>query len=296
MPCRVALHRSLPAGAADDRLLVLRRHRHATSAQAIAWMRASDPYTLITPGKIYRALGKSAECGGCIRLFVEKMRADDNLAVPVELRNLQGPARPARGGLTATGLHCGTRPPRLGWPRRAFGLRPDRGGVSHEGRQWGSRLPEQGAAQRAHRDQPVLAALPSAGRLGLRPAGREVAQGEHRGDAPRRQADGPHHLPRGPSEPADPRSAPDRREPARDPRLRPRRRIRRPHALCRGPRPLREGRRLRLQEPVRGADARTRRATSTTSRPRSTSSSASARRTGASSTPSRPTSWSSRVR
>jgi bacterioferritin-associated ferredoxin len=57
--------------------------------EAIAWMRAADPYTLITPGKIYRALGKSAECGGCIRLFVEKMRADDNLAVPLELRNLR---------------------------------------------------------------------------------------------------------------------------------------------------------------------------------------------------------------
>lgn len=57
--------------------------------QAIAWMRASDPYTLITPGKIYRALGKSAECGGCIRLFVERMRQDDNLAVPLELRNLR---------------------------------------------------------------------------------------------------------------------------------------------------------------------------------------------------------------
>ena len=36
--------------------------------QAITWMRASDPYALITPGEIYRALGKSAECGGCIRL------------------------------------------------------------------------------------------------------------------------------------------------------------------------------------------------------------------------------------
>lgn len=56
---------------------------------AIAWMRAADPYTLITPGKIYRALGKSAECGGCIKLFVERMRADDNLAVPVELRGLR---------------------------------------------------------------------------------------------------------------------------------------------------------------------------------------------------------------
>ena len=64
--------------------------------QAIAWMRAADPYTLITPGKIYRALGKAPGCGGCIRLFVERMRADDNLAVPVELRNLgQKPRRMA---------------------------------------------------------------------------------------------------------------------------------------------------------------------------------------------------------
>jgi bacterioferritin-associated ferredoxin len=64
--------------------------------QAIAWMRAADPYTLITPGKIYRALGKSAECGGCIRLFVESMRADDKLAVPVELRRLRPRARSQR--------------------------------------------------------------------------------------------------------------------------------------------------------------------------------------------------------
>jgi len=63
---------------------------------AIAWMRAADPYTLITPGKIYRALGKSAECGGCIRLFVERMRADDNLAVPVELRGLRRKERRVR--------------------------------------------------------------------------------------------------------------------------------------------------------------------------------------------------------
>jgi bacterioferritin-associated ferredoxin len=61
--------------------------------EAIAWMRASDPYTLITPGKIYRALGKSAECGGCIRLFVEQMRGDANFAVPAELRELRGVTR-----------------------------------------------------------------------------------------------------------------------------------------------------------------------------------------------------------
>jgi bacterioferritin-associated ferredoxin len=66
--------------------------------QAIAWMRAADPYTLITPGKIYRSLGKAPECGGCIRLFVERMRTDDNLAVPAELRGLRRPlARESAG-------------------------------------------------------------------------------------------------------------------------------------------------------------------------------------------------------
>ncbi len=70
--------------------------------QAIAWMRASDPYTLITPGKIYRALGKAADCGGCVRLFVEQMRTDANLAVPVELRACGlGPGQAGRGSLTA---------------------------------------------------------------------------------------------------------------------------------------------------------------------------------------------------
>ncbi|CAN5672379.1 (2Fe-2S)-binding protein [soil metagenome] len=48
---------------------------------AIAWMRASDPHTVITPGKVYRALGKSAECGGCIRLFVAQMRREPALRV-----------------------------------------------------------------------------------------------------------------------------------------------------------------------------------------------------------------------
>lgn len=57
--------------------------------EAIDWMRAADPQTLITPGKIYRALGKRPDCGGCIRLFVDTMRKDDNLAVPAELRGLR---------------------------------------------------------------------------------------------------------------------------------------------------------------------------------------------------------------
>jgi bacterioferritin-associated ferredoxin len=66
--------------------------------EAIAWMRAADPYTLITPGKIYRALGKSADCGGCVRLFVDQVRKDENFAVPGELRNLR--RRPAKALLS----------------------------------------------------------------------------------------------------------------------------------------------------------------------------------------------------
>ncbi|WP_082024992.1 (2Fe-2S)-binding protein [Ruegeria sp. ANG-R] len=59
---------------------------------AIDWMRTSDPQTIITPGKIYHALGKSADCGGCMPLFLDTMRSDDNLEVPMQLRALR--ARP----------------------------------------------------------------------------------------------------------------------------------------------------------------------------------------------------------
>jgi bacterioferritin-associated ferredoxin len=55
---------------------------------AIDWMRASDPEVVITPGKVFHALGKSADCGGCVRLFVSTMKQNDNLGVPVELRGL----------------------------------------------------------------------------------------------------------------------------------------------------------------------------------------------------------------
>lgn len=60
---------------------------------AIDWMRASDPEVVITPGKIFHALGKSADCGSCVRLFVATMRENGNLAVPAELRNLRETGR-----------------------------------------------------------------------------------------------------------------------------------------------------------------------------------------------------------
>ncbi|KPA20579.1 BFD-like (2Fe-2S) binding domain protein [Shimia sp. SK013] len=56
---------------------------------AIDWMRASDTTAIITPGKIYHALGKSPNCGGCMKLFVASMRANPNLEVPAELRGLR---------------------------------------------------------------------------------------------------------------------------------------------------------------------------------------------------------------
>ena len=55
----------------------------------VDWMRAADPATIITPGKIYRALGKRADCGGCLPLFLDTMRACDSLEVPMHLRGLR---------------------------------------------------------------------------------------------------------------------------------------------------------------------------------------------------------------
>lgn len=49
---------------------------------AVDWMRASDPETIITPGKIYHALGKRADCGGCMPLLLDTMRGCDSFRVP----------------------------------------------------------------------------------------------------------------------------------------------------------------------------------------------------------------------
>lgn len=56
----------------------------------ISWMRASDPGTIVTAGKVYRALGKRPDCGGCIGLFVETMR--DSPDFPVSLSEGAPPA------------------------------------------------------------------------------------------------------------------------------------------------------------------------------------------------------------
>ena len=50
---------------------------------AVDWMRAADPDTIITPGKVYRALGKKMDCAGCVPLLLETMQKNDHLGVPV---------------------------------------------------------------------------------------------------------------------------------------------------------------------------------------------------------------------
>jgi bacterioferritin-associated ferredoxin len=55
---------------------------------AIEWMRASDIDIVITPGRVYRALGKKADCGSCLSLFLSIMQANEKTGVPVELQNL----------------------------------------------------------------------------------------------------------------------------------------------------------------------------------------------------------------
>ena len=56
---------------------------------AVDWMRAADPDTVITPGKVYRALGKRADCGGCLPHFIETMAGCRSFQVPDELRGLR---------------------------------------------------------------------------------------------------------------------------------------------------------------------------------------------------------------
>ncbi len=51
---------------------------------AVDWMRSSDPDVLITPNKVYHALGKAPNCGGCMPLFLSTMRGNDNFRIPSE--------------------------------------------------------------------------------------------------------------------------------------------------------------------------------------------------------------------
>ena len=53
---------------------------------AVDWMRAADPQALITPGKVYRALGKRADCGGCLPLFIDTLGKTSSFRIPDSFR------------------------------------------------------------------------------------------------------------------------------------------------------------------------------------------------------------------
>lgn len=59
---------------------------------AINWMRTADAQTVITPGKVYRALQKRAECGGCLPLFLNTMKSNENHKVPTGFRMPEAPS------------------------------------------------------------------------------------------------------------------------------------------------------------------------------------------------------------
>ena len=86
---------------------------------ALDWMRAADPDTIITPGKVYRALGKRADCGGCLPIFLAQMERCASFGVP-DLRV------PVQQGATR--------------------LTPAKGNL-HEGRRKGHRVSQQGITQ-----------------------------------------------------------------------------------------------------------------------------------------------------
>ena len=65
---------------------------------AVDWMRAADPETIVTPGKVYRALGKRADCGGCMPLFLDTMRKCDSFEVPTNLRGLRRASTAGKNG------------------------------------------------------------------------------------------------------------------------------------------------------------------------------------------------------
>ncbi len=46
--------------------------------QAVAALRTKAPYVVLTPGLIYRTLGKRAQCGGCLPLVTKLMVGFDD--------------------------------------------------------------------------------------------------------------------------------------------------------------------------------------------------------------------------
>lgn len=76
---------------------------------AVDWMRAADPHTIITPGKVWRALGRRPDCGGCLPLMLDTMLGCDTLEVPLKLRGMRRAPKATGWGSTHEGRQEGHR-------------------------------------------------------------------------------------------------------------------------------------------------------------------------------------------
>jgi bacterioferritin-associated ferredoxin len=56
-------------------------------AEAVSAIRTADPFVVLTPGTIYRQLGKRPSCGSCLPLITKLMVAFDE----------EGPSSPSAG-------------------------------------------------------------------------------------------------------------------------------------------------------------------------------------------------------
>ena len=64
-------------------------------ADAVAALRTNDPFVVLTPGLIYRQLGKRPSCGSCLPLITELMVAYDEEG-PSSRRGRAATDRPMR--------------------------------------------------------------------------------------------------------------------------------------------------------------------------------------------------------
>ncbi|MEL6792407.1 MAG: (2Fe-2S)-binding protein [Pseudomonadota bacterium] len=109
--------------------------------RAVEWMRASDPQSVVTPGKLYRALGKQPDCGGCIRLLVTEMRGALGATARDLSLQIAEMEKISNSGAARAGLGSDL-------PMELRGLRGDAGRTAgHEGRRESHRISKQGAAQ-----------------------------------------------------------------------------------------------------------------------------------------------------
>jgi bacterioferritin-associated ferredoxin len=65
-------------------------------AEAVSALRTADPFVVLTPGTIYRYLGKRPSCGSCLPLITKLMVAydEEGLGAPASVPHRGGGEEP----------------------------------------------------------------------------------------------------------------------------------------------------------------------------------------------------------